>query len=204
MSSEQKCISPFESIHEAILYRCLPSTELLRTVMYFTLQGYPQSHCRCTSPSDEIDQVIAWIFPHAIGLCTVRGYGRAVVQVLRGQSLLIYRFAIISGLLTIPVGMHAMRNGEHSRSRGEFGRRSRCLAKCAHAGSRTRVTSMGGLYDTATLHAPCNSCGLAKYLGAVCVLATQRGLGEGAQLFESGRTPVDFPKTPSVIEKGTT
>ncbi len=24
---------------------------------------------------------------------------------------------------------------------------------CAHAGSRTRVTSMGGLYDTATLHA---------------------------------------------------
>ena len=25
--------------------------------------------------------------------------------------------------------------------------------KNAHAGSRTRVTSMGGLYDTATLHA---------------------------------------------------
>ena len=24
----------------------------------------------------------------------------------------------------------------------------------AHAGSRTRVTSMGGLYDAATLHAP--------------------------------------------------
>ena len=30
-----------------------------------------------------------------------------------------------------------------------------CLA---HAGSRTRVTSMGGLYDTATLHAPLNLC----------------------------------------------
>jgi hypothetical protein len=27
--------------------------------------------------------------------------------------------------------------------------------KNAHAGSRTRVTSMGGLYDAATLHAPC-------------------------------------------------
>ena len=27
--------------------------------------------------------------------------------------------------------------------------------KYAHAGSRTRVTSMGGLYDAATLHAPC-------------------------------------------------
>ena len=27
------------------------------------------------------------------------------------------------------------------------------IAKSAHAGSRTRVTSMGGLYDTATLHA---------------------------------------------------
>ena len=26
--------------------------------------------------------------------------------------------------------------------------------QCAHAGSRARVTSMGGLYDTATLHAP--------------------------------------------------
>ena len=26
--------------------------------------------------------------------------------------------------------------------------------KDAHAGSRTRVTSMGGLYDAATLHAP--------------------------------------------------
>ena len=26
-------------------------------------------------------------------------------------------------------------------------------ATCAHAGSRTRVTSMGGLYDAATLHA---------------------------------------------------
>ena len=30
-----------------------------------------------------------------------------------------------------------------------------CVArKSAHAESRTRVTSMGGLYDTATLHAP--------------------------------------------------
>ena len=29
------------------------------------------------------------------------------------------------------------------------------LATNAHAGSRTRVTSMGGLYDAATLHAPC-------------------------------------------------
>ena len=28
--------------------------------------------------------------------------------------------------------------------------------KNAHAGSRTRVTSMGGLYDTATLHALAN------------------------------------------------
>jgi hypothetical protein len=28
-------------------------------------------------------------------------------------------------------------------------------AKHAHAGSRTRVTSMGGLYDTVTLHALC-------------------------------------------------
>ena len=27
----------------------------------------------------------------------------------------------------------------------------------AHAGSRTRVTSMGGLYDAATLHALCHS-----------------------------------------------
>ena len=28
-------------------------------------------------------------------------------------------------------------------------------ASNAHAGSRTRVTSMGDLYDAATLHAPC-------------------------------------------------
>ena len=31
----------------------------------------------------------------------------------------------------------------------------RAPGKYAHAGSRTRVTSMGGLYDAATLHAPC-------------------------------------------------
>lgn len=33
------------------------------------------------------------------------------------------------------------------------------IRKTAHAGSRTRVTSMGGLYDAATLHAllmPCD------------------------------------------------
>ena len=33
---------------------------------------------------------------------------------------------------------------------------NQCVAhvgKCAHAGSRTRVTSMGGLYDAVTLHA---------------------------------------------------
>ena len=30
----------------------------------------------------------------------------------------------------------------------------RTHGKYAHAGSRTRVTSMGGLYDAATLHAP--------------------------------------------------
>ena len=29
-------------------------------------------------------------------------------------------------------------------------------SKIAHAGSRTRVTSMGGLYDAATLQAPCD------------------------------------------------
>ena len=29
------------------------------------------------------------------------------------------------------------------------------IATNAHAGSRTRVTSMGGLYNAATLHAPC-------------------------------------------------
>jgi hypothetical protein len=28
-----------------------------------------------------------------------------------------------------------------------------CVVQIAHAGSRTRVTSMGGLYDTATLRA---------------------------------------------------
>ena len=32
----------------------------------------------------------------------------------------------------------------------------------AQAGSRTRVTSMGGLYDTATLHAPCERNPVAK------------------------------------------
>ena len=33
--------------------------------------------------------------------------------------------------------------------------RHRIHEQYAHAGSRTRVTSMGGLYDAATLHAPC-------------------------------------------------
>ena len=32
------------------------------------------------------------------------------------------------------------------------------VSKYAHAGSRTRVTSMGGLYDAATLHALCIAC----------------------------------------------
>ena len=34
----------------------------------------------------------------------------------------------------------------------------------AHAGSRTRVTSMGGLYDTATLHAP-------MHIDPLCIIA---------------------------------
>ena len=35
--------------------------------------------------------------------------------------------------------------------------------KNAHAGSRTRVTSMGGLYDTATLHALTHAFRIAKH-----------------------------------------
>ena len=40
-----------------------------------------------------------------------------------------------------------------ARSCVEVSHEELAVRKFAHAGSRTRVTSMGGLYDTATLHA---------------------------------------------------
>ena len=57
-------------------------------------------------------------------------------------------------------GTQAVRktNGNYEWALRKIGFRV-CLAsrlKNAHAGSRTRVTSMGGLYDTATLHALCH------------------------------------------------
>jgi hypothetical protein len=56
---------------------------------------------------------------------------------------------------TIGVALARPTNGpcgtENSTSRDKY---SIHLANAAHAGSRTRVTSMGGLYDTVTLRAP--------------------------------------------------
>ncbi len=47
----------------------------------------------------------------------------------------------------------------------------------AHAGSRTRVTSMGGLYDTATLHAPwCATAQVAPNLSNHVTSVSEHGL----------------------------
>ena len=46
----------------------------------------------------------------------------------------------------------------------------------AHAGSRTRVTSMGGLYDTATLRALMGTTGAAS-IALVCTYEMRRASG---------------------------
>mgnify|MGYP007062630612 CR=1 FL=1 len=57
-----------------------------------------------------------------------------------------------------PVLEHPIGQKMCTRTSAEVRRLSRLAGSCwntnnAHAGSRTRVTSMGGLYDAATLHA---------------------------------------------------
>ena len=59
-------------------------------------------------------------------------------------------------------GSLAVFAGTSATNMKEFAATQRCTrgegfaVNNAHAGSRTRVTSMGGLYDAATLHAPCS------------------------------------------------
>ena len=94
LSSEQWCTSPSEGIHKVILYWYL-YTIGLRTVMHFTLQGYPQndfcidicirlsSEQWCTSPSEGIHKVILYWYLHTIELRTVMHFPlRRTVHVL--------------------------------------------------------------------------------------------------------------------------
>ena len=47
-----------------------------------------------------------------------------------------------------------------------------CRIQIAHAGKRTRVTSMGGLYDTATLRALPSAVLLSRFVSVVMVVVT--------------------------------
>ena len=51
------------------------------------------------------------------------------------------------------VGMHANETKETQPANPGANGKGTPSEKSAHAGSRTRVTSMGGLYDAVTLHA---------------------------------------------------
>ena len=64
------------------------------------------------------------------------------------------------GFLRAPVGSHGLQrvsklvDAMSQPGTARIMLKSRAHEKYAHARSRTRVTSMGGLYDAATLHAP--------------------------------------------------